>query len=166
MIVKKRHPLSSKEQKELLEKVRQQYARIYEKMDRKKAIEVIETAKGETIYLQEGRPLLFNVSNKVVPCLRASQEVLEALPKVVVDMGAVSHIVNGADVMSPGIRGVVGEASVGGVVVIVEEKYGKPLAIGTLLMDLKDIRDKKRGKAVKNLHHVGDELWNFTETRM
>ena len=166
MIIKKRHPLSSKEQKELLEKVRQQYPCIYDKMDRKKTIEVIETAKEETIYLQEGRPLLFSGGGRVVPCLRASQEGLEALPKVVVDMGAVPHIVNGADVMSPGIRGLAGEASVGGVVVVVEERYGKPLAIGTLLMDPKDIWDKKKGKAVKNLHHVGDELWNFTEAHM
>lgn len=163
MIIKKRHPLSSKEQKELLETIREKYPSIYEVLDRKKPIELLETANGEIVYLQESKPLLFRVDGNILPCLRACQKVLEALPKVVVDMGAVPYIVNGADVMAPGIRVVDERATLGSVVVVVDEKYSKPLAVGIVVMDPKDIREKKKGKAVKNLHHVGDEIWKFTE---
>lgn len=163
MIIKKRHPLSSKEQKELLEKVREIYPSIYSAIDKKKPVEVMETAKGEVVYLQDSKPLLFDVEGTILPCLRACKEVLDGLPKVVVDMGAVPYIVNGADVMAPGIKTVDGEAVVGGVVVVVEERYGKPLAVGTLLMEPREILEKKKGKAVKNLHHVGDDLWKFME---
>ncbi|NHV60596.1 MAG: DUF1947 domain-containing protein [Candidatus Verstraetearchaeota archaeon] len=163
MILKKRHPLSSKEQKELLEEVRDKYPFVYEVLDRKRPIELLETSKGEIVYLQDGRPFLFRMKEILVPCLRACQEIIDTLPKVVVDMGAVPFIVNGADVMAPGIREVDDRALSGSVAVVVEEKYRKPLAVGIMLMDPKDIREKKKGKAVKNVHHVGDELWKFTE---
>ena len=163
MIIKKRHPLSSKEQKELLEVIREKYPSIYNALDRKRPIELLETEKGEILYLQEGKPLLFSVDGNVLPCLRACQELLNTLPRVVVDMGAVPYIVKGADVMAPGIRIVDERAALGDVVVVVDEKYGKPLAVGVVVMDPKEIREKKKGKAVKNLHHVGDEVWKFTE---
>jgi len=160
--IKKRHPLSSKEHKDLLERVKETYPPIYEMLDRKKPIELLETAKGDVVYLQNGKPLLLSVEGTFVPCLRICQKVLKALPKVVVDMGAVPYIVNGADVMTPGIREIDERAVMGSVVLVVDEKYGKPLAVGKILIDPKEIREKKKGKAIKNLHHVGDELWKFT----
>lgn len=153
--------MSSKEHKELIGRVKEIYPSISDKIDRKKVIEVLENAKGNRVYVQEGVPIFFSVGTKIVPCLRASKEVLDALPKVVVDMGAVSHIINGADVMSPGIRDVQKSTKVGDVVVVVEEKYGKPLAIGVLLMDPKEILEKRKGKAVENLHHIGDDIWEL-----
>jgi PUA domain protein len=46
-------------------------------------------------------------------------------------------------------------------VVIVEERYQKPLAIGRALVAGTDM--KGEGKAVKSLHHVGDAIWNELE---
>jgi PUA domain protein len=75
-------------------------------------------------------------------------------------MGAIPFVANGADIMVPGIRSVSSEAVPGDVVLVVDEKYGKGLAIGVLLIDRDAILKKGKGKAVKNIHHVGDEIWN------
>jgi PUA domain protein len=43
---------------------------------------------------------------------------------------------------------------------VVEERHGKPLALGVALFDAGEIREKKSGKMVKTIHYIGDELWN------
>jgi PUA domain protein len=91
------------------------------------------------------------------------QQLLDALPKVVVDMGAIPFVANGADIMAPGIRSVQEGAKVGDVVLVVDEKHSKGLAIGVLLIERREILEKRKGKAVKNVHHVGDEIWHSTK---
>ena len=44
-------------------------------------------------------------------------------------------------------------------VVIVDEKYSKPIAIGLTEVDSSEMRLMSKGKVVGNLHYVGDELW-------
>jgi PUA domain protein len=83
---------------------------------------------------------------------------IELLPKVIVDMGAVKFVVNGADVMRPGIVGV-GSFNKDDFVVIVDENNDKPLAIGQALFSSEEMMNMKSGKVIKILHHVGDQLW-------
>jgi len=78
---------------------------------------------------------------------------------VAVDMGAVPHVCNGADIMVKGIRSVDREFAKGALVVIVDETHGKHLAIGEALVDSASIREMERGKVVSNLHFVGDDAW-------
>ncbi len=78
---------------------------------------------------------------------------------VTVDMGAVPHVVNGADVMVPGIVEVWEGIRKGDVVWVRDEKYHKPLCVGISLMDAEEILKSERGKAVKNVHYVGDKIW-------
>jgi len=80
---------------------------------------------------------------------------------VVVDMGAIPHICNGADVMAPGVLRVEGEFSAGDLVLIVDERYGRPVAIGSALIDSEAVNSTKQGKVVKNLHYVGDKVWSL-----
>ena len=47
-----------------------------------------------------------------------------------------------------------------GYAVIVDEEHGKPLAIGISLFDATEMEELTSGKAVLNVHYVGDELWN------
>ena len=85
---------------------------------------------------------------------------MELLPKkrlVVVDSGAVRFIANGADVMSPGIVSADPEIEPGDLVIVAEEKHRKPMAIGRAIIPGKDMRGE--GKAVKSIHHVGDQIW-------
>lgn len=160
-MIKKRHPLSSKEQKEFLSILKEKFPNICEKLDKKKTIELIETKDGVKIYLQEDKTIAFIINEEVLPPLR--QEFLENLPRAVVDMGAVPHIANGADVMAPGIRNI-DNVKLEEIVVVVDEKYGKPIAIGKIIMDSKEILEKRKGKAIKNLHYVGDYLWKLVQS--
>jgi PUA domain protein len=84
---------------------------------------------------------------------------IEFLPKVIVDMGAVKFVVNGADVMRPGIVGT-GFFEKGSFVVIVDENNNKPLAIGKALFSSEEMMNLNSGKVVETLHFVGDEIWN------
>jgi len=81
------------------------------------------------------------------------------LPRIVVDMGAVPHVVNGAQVMRPGIRELNGAFGKGELVVIVDEKFGKAIALGVAEMDSTTMKQMSNGKAVMNVHYVGDSFW-------
>jgi predicted RNA-binding protein (TIGR00451 family) len=80
---------------------------------------------------------------------------------VTVDTGAVSYVINGADVMRPGVVAVTDDVQEGAPVQIVEERHGKPIALGIALMGAPQMREKTTGKVVKTFHFVGDEIWNI-----
>jgi PUA domain protein len=80
---------------------------------------------------------------------------------VTVDMGAVKYIYNGADVMAPGIVDADADISVGELIWVRDEKNLQPLAVGLALVPGKDMIISDKGKAIKSIHHVGDELWNY-----
>ena len=80
---------------------------------------------------------------------------------VEVDMGAVGFVTNGADIMAPGIVDIDTKIEKDDFVWIRDVTHHKPLAIGKALMDGEEIIKTKKGKAIKNLHYVGDELWHF-----
>jgi PUA domain protein len=79
-------------------------------------------------------------------------------------MGAIPYVCNGADVMAPGIVRVEGEFADGDLVLVVDEKHGKPLALGESLSDSESVRNTKEGAVVKNVHFVSDKIWNFAKT--
>ncbi|MGB9740290.1 MAG: DUF1947 domain-containing protein [Candidatus Bathyarchaeia archaeon] len=120
--------------------------------------EVIE-ADGAEVYLLNGKALLAKVDGNLFPTLTFT-EYLNSAPKVVVDMGAVPHVCNGADIMAPGIKNFIGEFKGGDFVLVVDEKYGKPLAVGEILFDAERVAEIKHGRVVKNVHFVGDEVWS------
>lgn len=77
---------------------------------------------------------------------------------VTVDMGAVRFVVNGADVMAPGIVEADPALQPGDWCWIRDEKNKQPLAVGQALVPgAAMVRGK--GKAVKSIHHLGDKLW-------
>jgi PUA domain protein len=125
-------------------------------------VEIVESDAG-SVYLVNDKPLFFNVEKKVVPTLLFQDFVLRA-PKIVVDMGAIPYVCNGADVMAPGIVRVEGEFDKGDLVLVVDVKHGKPLAIGESLQDSASARNAKQGSVVKNVHFVSDKIWNFAKT--
>jgi PUA domain protein len=82
---------------------------------------------------------------------------------VTVDMGAVPFITNGADCMGPGIVEADEAISVGDLVWIRDVKNKVPLAIGVSERSGEELIQKKPGKAIKNIHNVGDKLWKSGE---
>jgi PUA-domain protein len=123
----------------------------------------VETIGDSEVVFVEGTPVAVRRASLLIPSL-VNLESLNTLPKIVVDMGAVPHVCGGADVMAPGIRRVEGDFGEGGLVGVVDEKYGKFLAVGQSMVDSKTLRATKKGKVVKNLHYVGDEVWESAKS--
>jgi PUA-domain protein len=80
---------------------------------------------------------------------------------VTVDMGAVRFVVNGADVMAPGIVAADSELQEGDWCWIRDERNRQPLAIGRMLVAGPQAVRPNKGKAVKAVHHIGDKLWEW-----
>ncbi|MBV0924013.1 RNA-binding protein [Halomicroarcula limicola] len=80
---------------------------------------------------------------------------------VTVDAGAVSFVSDGADVMRPGITEADPDIEAGDLVVINEESHGKFLAIGRAKTGGDDMVGDS-GKVVESIHHVGDDLFEFS----
>jgi PUA domain protein len=82
---------------------------------------------------------------------------------VTVDMGAVPFVYNGADVMAPGIVEADPAISVGDLVWIRDERNRRPLAVGEAMMTGAEMAASEKGKSVRSIHHVGDDLWKLDE---
>lgn len=124
-------------------------------------VEVLETNAGIVLYIIDKKPQLLQGEGWVFPTLKGLLEHPFPERKVVVDSGAVPFVVKGADVMRPGIVRVADDIIKGRPVQVVEERHSKPLAVGIALFDAAGIRNEIAGKMVKNIHYVGDDLWNL-----
>ena len=114
------------------------------------------------VFFLDGRPLILRTKSGLLPSLKFD-EVINSLPKIVVDMGAVAHLANGAHVMRPGIREIRNDFAKGELLLIVDEKFGKSIALGLADADSTVMKSANKGKVVMNVHYVGDELWkSFT----
>ncbi len=156
----KRHFIKVKEFLKLQQQLPQQIQQILqEKVSKKVNVEKVELENFE-IYLVNGKPILVKIEEKIIPTL-IFEDAIKILPKIVVDEGATPYICRGADVMRPGITKIIGDFPPNSFVVVVEEKYQKPIALGLSLHSSQEIWMYEHGKMVKNLHYVGDDVWNF-----
>jgi PUA domain protein len=155
----RRYSIKSKESKRLLLEISK---RLDFNLDAffsfKSKVEIVEAQAGK-LYLIEGKPLFFKTSNLVMPTL-LYEDFSYNLPRIVVDMGAVPYVCKGANVMVPGIVRVEGDFEKGSLVLIVDEKYAKSLALGDSLYSSEEIRKMTKGVVVKSLHFVSDKIWN------
>jgi PUA-domain protein len=126
-----------------------------------KKLEHVESDKQDFIFV-DGEPLLFRIEGKIFPTVKGALKLNPARRRVVVDPGAVKFVINGADIMGPGITEADPGIEEGDLVIVVEKAHGKALAIGRALVPGNEMAGKK-GKAVKSIHYVGDELWNLEQ---
>lgn len=133
----------------------------YLQLDLKCTIEIVEDTRG-TLIVQEGVPTLLMHCGEWVPTLQSVNRGIN-LKRITVDMGAIPFVCSGADVMRPGIKTIENGIAKGLAVAIVDEKYGKMVAVGVALFDSEEMRKMARGKAVKNIHYAGDWIWNFNK---
>ncbi len=105
---------------------------------------------------------ILKIDDQYLPFLNQTQ-VLEKFPNVMVDMGAVKFMCNGANVMRPGIKKYT-KFSKDDVVCIVEESKHKFLAVGKALTDSLELENISKGEVVKNLHYVSDKYWEISKT--
>lgn len=156
----RRHFLKAKEAKSLLNKASKKLRVDLEQIfDVKINIESVEANFAE-ILLINGKPLLVKAGESIFPTLIFNR-LFAFMPKIVVDMGAIPHVCNGANVMAPGIVRFEGEFRKGDFVFVADERYGKPIAIGEVVYDMDTVKKVTQGVVVKNIHFVGDKIWSL-----
>jgi PUA-domain protein len=141
--------LKAKDAQKLLEKYQVNFSK-------KDQVELIED-KFKIIVVNK-QPAFFDYNNKWIPTLKYLQE-HDLLKKITVDMGAIKFVVNGADVMRPGITDIADGIAQEDFIVIVDEQNQKPLAVGIALFSSEKMNGVSSGKVIKNIHYVGDEIW-------
>ena len=162
-IKQRRYTLKTKEAKQILTEASTNLKLPLETLFGSKAnVEVVGSELG-LIYLIGGRPVLFEADDRILPTLHFT-EFAAGAPKIVVDMGAVPYVCKGATVMAPGIVRIEGEFGKGDLVLVVDIKHGKALALGESLMDAQTARQTKKGPVAKTLHYVSDKIWDYTKT--
>ena len=160
IVVKKRHSIRKSQAQELLGRLEAQIgpsANLFHA----DMIEVLETNANVSLFMVGKKPLLMATDEWVFPTLKGAVQLPFPERRVVVDAGAIPYVVNGADIMRPGIVSCTDDVKANNPVQIVDERHGKPLAIGIALLDAPDLRASTAGKMVKKFHHVGDEIWNM-----
>jgi PUA domain protein len=156
----KRHFLKDKEIRQLQAELQQKIKiDLQELLGANPHLEFAES-KSAKIYLFNDKPLFARKDSMILPTL-AFDGITRFFPLIVVNMGAVPHVCNGADVMAPGIVAVKGDFRKDDFVVVVDERHQKPLAVGMALYDSETLKNLKQGKTIKNVHWVGDGLWQL-----
>ncbi len=123
---------------------------------------LVVSEEGLELLVFNGAPSFIKLSGSLIPTLLLIKlHINDLVPKVVVDEGAVKHLLNGADVMIPGIKEF-DEFSINDVVSVWEPKKETPIVVGKALIPSNAIRELRKGKAIKNLHHAGDRIWNLS----
>ena len=157
---KNRHVLKKKELRAILEDIKTKFSI---EIDKKSKIEEADF-EGVKVIIIDDKVDFFVKGEKIFFTLPAIEKYKLRSNKVIVDMGAVKFVSNGADVMAPGIIKADRNIKAGDSVWVCDEKYNKPLAVGEALMDGETMENSSSGKAVKTLHYVGDRIWKICHT--
>lgn len=157
--IKNRHRLKSKDVKNIQNQLEKTFnCKIFSDQPN------VETGKIEDIMIIfiDDEPVFMNYNGRIIFTLIGLNKYKPKKNFVVVDMGAVKFVTNGADVMAPGVVDVDKNICVDDQVWICDERNRKPLAVGLAIMNGEKMVEEKQGKAVKIIHYVGDRLWSLT----
>jgi|TARA_B110000014_G_C20088428_1_gene569566 PUA domain protein len=106
--------------------------------------------------------IILKIDDDYLPFLNQSN-ILEKFPNVMVDMGAVKFMCNGANVMRPGIKKYT-EFVKGDIICVIEESQHKFLAVGKAITDSSELENISKGEIIKNLHYISDKYWEIAKT--
>ncbi|KYC45478.1 MAG: H/ACA RNA-protein complex component Cbf5p [Candidatus Methanofastidiosum methylothiophilum] len=156
------HDLKKGEIKDALTSIRNLFGEnILQSIDAKSSFKISNLDENIDIIYVNDSPSFLKLKNNFIPSLKLliSLKKDEIPRRIVIDMGAVPFISKGADVMRPGIKEVDPKIEKDGPVIILDEKHGKPIAVGIAMYSSEEISSMKEGKVIKTLHYVGDKIW-------
>ena len=154
--------VSSRERKEILEIIGKMIEGLDDLLPKKGKTTKYLNEKGEVGYLvNRSNLVLIKKNDFYFPCLKIVRKIKMNIPKIIVDLGAIRFVTNGADIMRPGITKIEENILEGSLVLIVEEKNGAALAFGKSLYDAVDMQMMENGRVVENLHYLKDDWFNF-----
>lgn len=150
----KRYKLRKKESKTISRFFKENYG-----VDIKGDMEKFEFDRISVITV-ENEPIILEFEGRYYFTVYGVLKFKPEVGRVVVDEGAMPYIMNGADVMKPGIVEADENIKTGDFVYVAVEKKMTPIAVGIALVDGSEMVGGK-GKAVKNIHHLKDKVWNY-----
>ncbi len=160
MYMKSKKTLSNKEKRDLQTKLIELYGeQVLQFFQKSLILQSIKTEEGTFIVIDK-KIWWFLYDGKYIPSIHMLRELNPGLHKLVVDVGAIRFITNGADVMAPGIVSFDDNITKGAYVVIHEEKANAILGVGMSLIDAEEFNKNKKGKVVKLIHHLKDKIWS------
>ena len=154
----KRWVLSHRDSQETIDRIRGKLS-VSLDLPRSAQVSAAEPSEGVVFVSLDKRYTFVETGEETVPFL-GSQETLGLFPSARVDEGAIKFVLNGADVMRPGIRSF-DDFGAGRLVVVREEKKGRGIAMGRSLFSSSEMARVQKGPSLKNLHYVGDRFWNL-----
>jgi len=150
----KRVPIRRKEAKNIMESAsKRRISFLFEKFE---LAEVAELDKEKVLLIDSTPTLIIFENGSIIPHLQGLGKVTRC-PVVVVDDGAKKPVLNGADVMMPGIVKHTNFSKNDAVAIF--SKDLEILAVGIALVNSSEISGK--GKAVQNLHRLNDRFYNL-----
>ena len=105
---------------------------------------------------------ILKINDDYLPLLNQT-EILEKFPNVMVDMGAVKFMCNGANVMRPGIKKY-SKFLKDDIVCVIEESKHKFLSVGKAMSDSSELETMSKGEIIKNIHYISDKYWEIFKT--
>lgn len=161
---------------------------IDEILPKKGSLESMKLPDRCTLYVLDGQPLFFqHDTSTLLPHLRLVHRFPSAFPSIRIDRGAIRFVLSGATLMAPGLTsaggrlpsGVVTEGGEGKEGLDEDERWTKELkkgdpvvvraegkteacAVGFLLMDTKEVKEKGKGPVIEDAHYLGDGLWRLS----
>ncbi len=151
--------LSKKETSTLKDVIRRKWPSDAQNSVSEKNFVSYELDKGRRILSSKFFTAVQTDSETIVPFL-GTANILAAFPSVVVDMGAVKFVCNGARIMRPGITKF-DSFKKGEFVTVKDEKFSRILAVGRALEDSVTAIHNTKGYVIDNVHYIGDAFWEY-----
>jgi PUA domain protein len=151
------YTLSKREVREISNRIRDTWPKSIELTS--KNLKAIDTEKSGRLLVSDDFTFIQKEEQLIIPHL-ADMTLLDHFPKVIVDMGAVKFVCNGANIMRPGIMHL-DDFKKSDLVIVIDETHRKSLAIGLSRFDGEIMRNFEKGPVITNLHYVGDVFWEL-----
>jgi translation initiation factor 2D len=148
---KQSHPLKNSQRKKLIAEVESIYGS-------RPDIQQVVKSGGESIYGNQN-PLLFEWEERLVPTVYF-QWIHDGLPIITTPQVVVKRLLDGADLMVPGIIDY-SEFQKDNIVCVCPSGMRTAICVGVALMNSAELETAQQGKAVKVLHCYGDALWEL-----
>ncbi len=123
-------------------------------------LEILEVKEGKFVHA-DGEALVFEHEGRHFPTVRGALRVRSDKRTIIVDQGAIPYVLNGADIMRPGVVAYDEGIKAGDLVIVREETHKKAIAIAISVWDGEEFKSKAAGKCAKSLYYVGDAIWNL-----
>jgi len=157
--VLKRWVMSHHDSRDLIEEIRAKLSVDLE-LPRSSQVACVEPSEGTTFVTLERRYVFVQTGDELIPFL-GSREAISLFPSVRVDEGAIKFVLNGADIMRPGVRSFDEWGEAGRLVAVREEKRDRAIAVGRAVVTGEEMAKMDKGPCLRNLHHLGDRFWNL-----